>query len=158
MDSLDFVYTAAVLAAAGLAGIAIRAPQALWLRAGAVLLSGVLMVTAYAAFVELLGRPKPANLEWALHNTGEATVVAADMREGEAIYLWLRMDGADAPRAYALPWSMEAARQLHEAQGRAGRNGTEVRMRGPFRGEEGGERMFYATPQQSLPPKTSGTS
>jgi hypothetical protein len=157
VDSLNFLYAAAVLAAAALAGIAIRAPHGLWLRTGAVVLSGILMATAYAGFGELLGRPKPAKLEWAIRNTPEATVVAADMREGKAIYLWLRMDGAEEPRAYVLPWSMEAARQLHYAQGQAERNGTAVRMRNPFlSGEEGGERMFYATPQQPLPPKTVG--
>ncbi len=154
MDSLTYLYAAAVLVAAALAAIAIRAPHKLWLRAGAVMLSGILMATAYAGFAELLGRPKPTNLEWAARNVPEATVLAADMREGEAIYLWLQMDHIPEPRAYVLPWSIEAAKQLHRAQGEADENGTGVRIRGPFiDGDEGGEQMFYAEPQRQLPPK-----
>jgi hypothetical protein len=155
MDNLNFLYGIAVLAAAALAAIAIRAPHALWLRMGAVALSGVIMATAYAGFAELLGRPKPVKLEWAADNMDEAMVLAADLREGEAIYLWLQMDYLPEPRAYVLPWSMEAVRQLHRAQGQAEQNGTAVRMRKKLvDGEEDVERMFYAEPQRALPPKT----
>lgn len=154
MDSLIYLYGAIVLVAAALAAIAIRAPRPLPLRAGAVVLAGALMAIGYAGFAELLGRPKPTNLEWAARNVSEATVVAAEMHEGEAIYLWLRLDEIPEPRAYVLPWSMAAARQLHQAQGRAEEAGTEVRMRGPFTDADlGGERMFYAAPQPPLPPK-----
>ncbi|UCH74186.1 MAG: hypothetical protein JSU82_18080 [Rhodospirillales bacterium] len=154
MDSLIYLYGALVLVAAALAAIAIRAPHPLALRGGAVVLAAALMSMGYAGFAELLGRPKPADLEWAARNTSEATVLAAEMREGEAIYLWLQLDHVDAPRAYVLPWSMEAARQLHQAQGRAEKAGTEVQMHRPFRdADDGGERMFYAAPQPALPPK-----
>lgn len=154
MDSLIYLYAAAVLIAAGLAAIAIRAQRALWLRAGAIVLSAMLMATAYAGFAELLGRPKPTDLEWAARNADEATVLAADMREGEAIYLWLRVDGIGEPRAYVLPWSMDMAKQLHQAQGQADKDGTQVRVRAPFiDSDESGERMFYADPVKPLPPK-----
>lgn len=154
MASLIYLYGALVVVAAALAAIAIRAPRPLALRAGAVALAGALMATGYAGFAELLGRPKPADLEWASRNASEATVLAAEMREGEAIYLWLQLEDVGEPRAYVLPWSTDAARQLHEAQGRAEDMGTEVRMRSPFYdADEGGERMFYAAPQPPLPPK-----
>jgi hypothetical protein len=154
MDSLIYLYSAIVLVAAALAAIAIRSPAPLALRAGAVVLAGALMATGYAGFAELLGRPKPASLEWAARNTPEATVLAAEMREGEAIYLWLQIEDFREPRAYVLPWSLAAAQQLHQARGRADEAGTAVRMRGPFRdADEGGERMFYAAPQPPLPPK-----
>lgn len=154
MDSLTYLFTATVVAAALLGAIAIRAPRHLAMRAGAVVLAGILMATAYASYAELMGRPKPASLEWAARNATEATVVASDLRDGEAIYLWLQLDGTPAPRAYVLPWSLKAARQLHEAQGQAEEQGTGVRMRKPFRdSEDGGERMFYAEPQEPLPPK-----
>ncbi len=39
----------------------------------------------------------------------EATVIAASVREEEAIFLWLQIDGVDEPRAYTLPWSRRAA-------------------------------------------------
>jgi len=154
MGSLIHLYGALVLVAAALAAIAIRAPRPLALRAAAVALAGALMATGYAGFTELLGRPKPADLEWAARNASDATVLAAEMREGEAIYLWLNLENDGEPRAYVLPWSKDTARQLHEAQGRAEDNGTEVRLRNPFNeADEGGERMFYAAPQEALPPK-----
>lgn len=154
MGSLIYLYGVLVVVAAALAAIAIRSPRPLAMRAGAVMLAGALMATGYAGFTELLGRPKPADLEWAARNASEATVLAAEMREGEAIYLWLQLEDIAEPRAYALPWSTEAARQLHEAQGRAENTGTEVLMRNPFTdADEGGERMFYAAPQPALPPK-----
>lgn len=159
MDQLIYLYAAVVVLAAGLAGIAIRAPRSLPMRASAVILAGFLMVTGYAALTELLGRPKPTTLEWARRAAPAATVLAAEMREGVAIWLWLRLDGEIEPRAFVLPWSMAAARQLHEATGEAKKQGTAVRMRGPFQAElEGGERQFYAAPQPPLPPKTARAS
>jgi hypothetical protein len=154
MDSLIYLYAAIVLVGTGLAAIAIRGRHALWLRSGAIVLAAMLMAVSYAGFAELLGRPKPTDLEWTMRNAEDAAVLAADMREGEAIYLWLRLDGVGEPRAYQLPWSMELAKQLYEAQGRAEQEGTQVRMRGPFTdSDEGGERMFYAEPVKPLPPK-----
>jgi len=154
MDSLNYLYGAMVLVAAALGAIAIGTPRRLALRAGAVVLSGMLMVVGYASFAELLGRPKPASLEWASAAAGEATVVASDMREGKAIYLWLRKDGADAPRAYVLPWSMQAGKALHRATAEAEAKGTEVRMRLPLTAmEDESEPVFYVSPQPALPPK-----
>ena len=159
MDQLIYLYAAIVVLAAGLAGIAIRSPRSLPMRASAVVLAGLLMVTGYAALTELLGRPKPTTLEWAKRAAPEATVLAADMREGEAIWLWLRLDGEIEPRAFVLPWSMAAARQLHEARGQAEKQGTAVRMRGPFQAKlQEGVRQFYAAPQPPLPPKTARAS
>lgn len=154
MNSLTWLHAVTVLLAAGLAAVAIRSPRSLTLRSGAVVLAGLLMAAGYAGYAELLGRPKPAGFEWAERNVAEADVIAAQLREGEAIYLWLRLQGDAEPRAYALPWSMQVARQLHRAQSAAERRGTGVRMRGPFRqSREEGERMFYVAPQPPLPPK-----
>ncbi len=159
MDQLIYLYAALVVLAAGLAGITIRSHRSMAMRASAVILAGFLMVTGYAALTELLGRPKPTTLEWARRAAPAATVLAADMREGEAIWLWLRLDGEIEPRAFVLPWSMAAARQLHEATGEAKKQGTAVRMRKPFGSEpDGGERQFYAAPQPPLPPKTAQAS
>ena len=149
-----YLYAALVVLAAALSAIAIRSPGSLALRTSAVVLAGLLMITGYASISDLLGRPKPASLEWAVRNTPEATVLAAELREGEAIYLWLRTDGQMEPRAYVLPWSMDAARQLHEARGTAEKNGTELRVRRPFKSDtELTEPQFYASPHPRLPPK-----
>lgn len=154
MNSLTWLHAVTVLLAAALAAIAIRAPHPLAMRGAAVALAGLLMVAGYAGYAELLGRPKPADFEWAARNVTEALVIASEMREDEAIYLWLRLDGEAEPRAYMLPWSEQAARQLQRARTEAEGRGTGVRIRGPFRTNlENGEKMFYAEPQPSLPPK-----
>ncbi len=94
-------------------------------------------------------------MEWAKKTVPDATVLGASMREGEAIYLWLQFDEAPEPRAYVLPWSLETAKQLQRATGRAEAQGTAVRMRRPFASEpDANEPLFYAAPQPPLPPKT----
>ncbi len=156
MDHLMYLFTAFVVIAASLAGIAIWAPRAVLIKVGALVLAALLMPTAYASLVELLGRPKPVTLEWAMGAVPEATVLGASMRENEAIYLWLRFDGIPEPIAYVLPWNMETAKQLQQAMAQAEADGTVVRMRRPFESDrDPSEPLFYAEPQPPLPTKTS---
>jgi hypothetical protein len=81
-------------------------------------------------------------------------VLAGTIEEGERIYVWLQLDGTAEPRAYALPWDREQARELQEALRSAENDGTGVRMRLPFEPSVDPERpKFYALPQPPLPPK-----
>lgn len=154
MDHLIYLYTAAVVIAAALASIAVWAPRSLWLKLSALVLSGLLMSTAYTGLVNLLGRPKPANLEWAMAAVPDATVLGATMRENEAIYLWLKFAEYPEPQSYALPWNLEMAKELQKAMRQAEGRGTKVRMRKPFEPSlDRVEPMFYAEPQPALPPK-----
>ena len=155
MDSLMVLFTAVVIIAAALAGIAVWAPRAVPVKLAALALAASLMPVGHFALVDLLGKPKPQSLEWALGAVPGATVLSAELRENEAIFLWLRFDSVPEPRAYALPWSMARARQLHEAMARARAEGGAVRMRGPFASaRDPQEPMFHAEPQPPLPPKT----
>ena len=155
MSHLIYLFAAVVLIAAGLSGIAFWSPRPVMVKVSALVLAGLLMLTGHLGLLDLLGRPKPASLEWAAREVPEATVLASVLREDEAIYLWLRIDGASEPRAYVLPWSMAEARQLQKAQRRGRGQGTAVRMRGPFKADrETDQPMFYAAPQPALPPKT----
>ena len=155
MDHVIYLYGAFVLIAAALAGITIRAPRALWVKISALVLAALLMVTAYASLADLLGRPKSIRMEWAKSALPEATVLAASMREGKAIYLWLRFDGTSEPRAYVLPWKMATAKRLQNAMGQAQAQGTAVRMARPFQSNrDPNTPLFYAEPQPALPPKT----
>ncbi len=124
-------------------------------KVAAVGLTGALFISGYFSLVELLGRPKPIDLEWGQPDLADATVLGSDMREDEAIYLWLRFDGVDVPRAYVLPWSQDLAQQLQSATRQAEEDGTEVRMREPLNGDrpDDEEPVFYAQPQSPLPPK-----
>src|SRR5215813_5024298 len=130
-----------------------------WQRAASVSLFLALIVAVYGGSPELLSRPKPLRLELR-QQADKAKVVAATMREGEAIYVWLQFPGADEPRAYALPWDVKMAQQLQNAMQEGQANGTDVNMSKPFEaGLDDREPKFYATPQQALPDKNySGSS
>ena len=127
-----------------------------WQRAAAASLFLVLIVVVYGGSLELLGRPKPLRLE--LRQQAEtAKVIAATMREGVAIYVWLEFPGSDEPRAYTLPWNMQMAQQLQNATQEGQANGTDVNMSKPFESSlDDREPKFYATPQQPLPEKNYG--
>lgn len=154
MDHLMYLFAAVVLAAAALTSITVRARRELWAKVAALALAALLMATAYVSLVDLLGRPKPASMEWVKGAVPEATVLGASMREDEAIYLWLQFDGVQEPRAYVLPWSMETAKQLQRATREAEAQGAPVRMRRPFESTpDPNEPLFYPEPQPPLPPK-----
>ena len=64
------------------------------------------------------------------------------------------MPGSPEPRAYVLPWSVEAAQQLQDAMSQAEADGTAVRMTMPFEASlDEREPMFYAMPQPAMPAK-----
>lgn len=153
MTQLLFFFIGIVVFVTALTGITIWSPQRMMVKVGALALSALLMASSYGGFLELMGRPKPASLEWVSH-VDEATVVGVRMREGEAIYLWLELKTPSEPRSYVIPWSDEEARELQAAMQEAESNGGEVRMRAPFSNRPAtDEPMFYAQPQPSLPAK-----
>jgi hypothetical protein len=127
-----------------------------WQRAAATSLFLVLIAVLYGGSLELLGRAKPLRLElW--QQADRAKVVAATMREGVAIYVWLEFPASDEPRAYAMPWNTQMAQELQSAMQESQANGTEVNMSKPFEaGLDDREAKFYATPQQPLPEKNYG--
>ncbi len=156
MTQLLVLFVGIVVFVTALAGITVWSPQRLSVKVGALVLSMFLMASSYGGFLELMGRPKPASLEWIIQ-AEEATVVGVRMREGEAIYLWLEMEAASEPRSYVIPWSEQEARQLQEAMQEAESEGGEVRMRGPFTKRPQTDRpMFYAQPQATPPAKPTG--
>ena len=154
MIELFHLFAASAALAAVLAAISIWSHRKLWAKISAVLATALFIPTIYLSYADLLSRPKPASLEWWHRSATEATVVGSRLREGEAIYVWIEMADTDEPRAYKLPWQQEMAKQLYGAQREAEANGTKVQMRLPFADRvEGQEPLFYALPQQPLPPK-----
>jgi hypothetical protein len=137
-----------------LANIAIWSPRRLLVKVGALVAVAVFLPTAYMGLSEMLSRPKPVDSEWARRELAEATVIGAQMVEGEAIHVWLGLEGVEEPRAYTLPWDEKIARQLHGARRTAEANGTRVKMRKPFeQSNDKRERIFYAAPQPPSPAK-----
>lgn len=158
MDHLIYLFAAVVLLSSALTGITIWATKPIATKITALVLSALLMLTAYGGLTDLLGKPKAVHMEWVKRHIPEATVLGVSMEEKKAIYLWLRFDGEVEPRAYVLPWSQEKAQQVQKAMREARRNGTAVRMRRPFeRDTNDSEAVFYAEPQPAMPPKTPVT-
>ena len=154
MSTLLPLFAVTILLAAALATLSLWAPRRLAAKLLALLLAMGFMPMAYAAMAELLSKPKPATIEWALAGAGEATVLGSLAREDEAIYLWLQLADVPEPRAYMLPWSRKLAEQLQEAQRQAAERGSGLRMRLPFEPTlDDREPRFYAMPQPALPPK-----
>ena len=154
MTELTYLFGAVALLAGALASITIWAPRRLAIKVLA--LGGVTLFLplAYAGFAQLLALPKPVAMEWWQANAEEATVLAASMREDEAIYLWLQLKDVPEPRAYSLPWQRELAEQLQAAQREAAESQSQVQMRLPFENSlDELEPKFYAMPQPQLPPK-----
>lgn len=154
MNDILYPFAAAALLAAALAAIAIWSNQKLMLKVCAVAIVGLILPAAYITIADLLSRPKPVTLEWSARNLSEATVLSAQLEEGERIFLWLRLKGIEEPRYFALPWNEQVAKQLYGAQREAKEKGTEVRMKRPAgRKYVESEKMFYAAPQPAAPLK-----
>ena len=102
---------------------------------------------------------KPASLEWVKGSTESTWVVASHQHKNQAIYLWLLFDGDTQPRAYRLPWNLEMAKQLQEAQLSASRDKSEIRVKHPLgRNRPTQELISHALARKSPPPKSPQTS
>jgi hypothetical protein len=154
MDSLIPYFAILGFLAAILANIALWSPRRLRVKLAALAVTAVFLPAGYYGLTEMLSRPKPVDFEWARRSVPEATVLGSHMVEGKAIYLWLGLPDTATPRAYVLPWSEQAARQLHAAGRLAEEAGTEVQMREPFENSlDRREQVFYAPPQPPAPAK-----
>jgi hypothetical protein len=157
MDDLTGFFVVLVGLAAILAQISIWAPRKVWVKVTALVTTALFLPAAYISLADLLSRPKPMDIEWNNVDLAEATVLGASMKEDEAIYLWLGIEGLVEPRAYVMPWNQEMAQQLQDAQRAAEAEGNGVRMSQPFeRSWDKRERRFYAAPQPPLPDKRKG--
>ena len=156
MDSFVYLYIALALVGAALASIAVWSRRrALW-KAIAVALLAALVVIGYFSYSMLLSRPKTLSSE--MDGVAGARVLSAALREDEAIYLWLSIEGT--PRFYALPWDQAAAQRLQSVMRETRRSGHDVVIRS---GETDGDssdtaeadpevHTFYAVPPPILLP------
>ena len=79
-----------------LVNIAIWSPRNLRVKMGALATAAVFLPAAYMSLSEMLSRPKPVSNEWARRELAEATVIGSQMVEGQAIYVWLGIEGVEA--------------------------------------------------------------
>ena len=115
-----------------LASIAVWAPRRARLRALAVALVAGFAPLGYLTLTEILSQPKPMSHEWFKRHVDEALVLGVSFDEGNAIYLWLRLDEVPEPRYYRLPWRPLLAEKLQNYVDEAIRKGAQVRLRNPF--------------------------
>ncbi|MEO1089599.1 MAG: hypothetical protein AAFX81_03120 [Pseudomonadota bacterium] len=154
MTSVPMFYAVMVIVAGLIAGVCLWARVRRELKAFVLGLTVFWFALAYGALTELLSRPKPVGFEFAQAAMTEADVLAGDVIEDEAIFVWLKFEGVSEPRAYSMPFDREAAEQLRQALAEGERSGVGVRMRLPFEGSlDDGEPRFYALPQPRLPRK-----
>lgn len=154
MDDLVILLSALALCVCVLIVITVWSRRGQIIKWIAVLMMCPILVIAFMAFTTFMSRPKDVSFEWWLKKSEVATVLGADMHEKHEIFLWLRIDGVEEPRAYRLPWDQKTAQQLQDALEEAARNGTVARMRLPFEPTlDTREPKFYALPQPAMPPK-----
>jgi hypothetical protein len=132
MNILIFSFAGVAIIAAALASLAIWAPRITAVRVLAVVTTTLLLPVAYLQFAELLSRPKPMTFEWYEKNTDRADLISVSLHEGEAIYLWLRLEGSFEPRSYKVPWNLKIAEQLEDAVDDAVRKNSTIVLKNPF--------------------------
>ncbi|HSS63336.1 MAG TPA: hypothetical protein VLS27_02815, partial [Gammaproteobacteria bacterium] len=113
MSHILYPFAVAALMVAALAAISIWSNRRLLLKSSAILIVALTLPAAYLTILDLLSRPKPVSLEWAARDLNEAAVIGAHFKEGDRIFLWLRVEGVDEPRYYALPWDEQIAKELY---------------------------------------------
>lgn len=145
MELLIYLFSAAVLIAATLASIAIWAPRVTYTRFAALVAALLFIPLAYVQLIEMLSKPKPVSHEWYDNDVDKAEILGVSLEEGEAIYLWLRLDGAVMPRYYVMPWAQSTAEELEDAIEEAARKNGTVILSQPFY-----RRSFLETGQMNV--------
>jgi len=103
------------------------------------------LIGLWATLTQMLGVPRPASHD-ILASFEDVPVIAYELKESEAIYLWIRRE---EPIAYRLPWDMPTAQSLHQAAQKAEEGKTELLGRRVAAGEW----VFHPRPVEQLPPK-----
>ncbi len=152
MDTLIYVFIAATAVTAVLASLAIWAPRQTRVRFAALFVAALAIPISYVQFVEFLSKPKPKSFEWFQSNVEEAEILAVSLKEGEAIYMWLRLDGALEPRYYEFPWNLKLAERLEEDVDNAIARNSRLIIKNPFERRPEGDPMGDLNIQIIPPP------
>ncbi len=126
MNNIPLYYVPLAMAIGSLALIAVWSRRRrVWKTVSVALLAAVLPL-GYVAYLDLLSRPKPLELE--THTGEKVEVISAVLKETEGrIYLWLDVDGL--PRYYEIAWQKDVAAELQAAMRQAEQTGGGVGMR-----------------------------
>jgi hypothetical protein len=132
MKDLFVVFGALLGVVALLASIAIWSRRRTPVRMFAVILTALFVPIGYLGVSALLSQPKPMQHEWFKRHVDEATLLGVSVSEGQAIYLWLRLDDSFEPRYYVLPWQQQLAEKLQNLVDEAIRDGASITISNPF--------------------------
>lgn len=149
MNGVAWNALAIVVVLSALAHIAVWSRRDTWGRFAAIVVLLVGIPTVGYAMAETLGRHRPVEL-WGTP-TGTLHVIAAVMRQDEAIWLYVIAPGRSEPLPLSLPWSNETAQKIQEALDGAP-EGREGQFLLSFNDTEGGEINAHALPQPAQPP------
>lgn len=151
MSNVFFYVILVALCAAMMATVAVWHTRRVFARISALLLFVLVCGGTMILPTVSLGVPKPAQLE--VVKVTKATIIAARLREGVAMYVLMMLPGNDEPRYYRLPWDQDMAQQLQKALEQAGEDGT-VEMSNPFESTwDKKDPKFYPKPQPKMPDK-----
>ena len=155
MENVPILYLLQTFLAGLLVAIAIWSRRKIGPRIATVMILFALVLVGYFSLVNLLGRPQPFEYASPKNSREDATVIAASIDEGSAIYLWLRIPGINQPRYYRMDWNHEAATSLKRAIDQSLRNNTSIQLDLEYEPSLETRQMpqFYNLPQPSLPMK-----
>lgn len=110
-----------------------------------------LAAMVFPGSAELLGRPKPAMLEW--RKLAGSEIIGIVPVEGQAIFLWVLRDGE--PMTYVMPWNTSDAQELQDEFRRMQMAGGTLIIGGKLDGLEGDQTGEISTeaPPPPLEPK-----
>jgi len=156
MAILIYLFITLTGLAAALTSLAIWAPRVTRVRIAAMVIAVFFIPLGYVQFAELLSNPKPKSFEWYERNVAEAEILGVSLEEGEAIYMWLRLDGAIEPRYYVFPWNLKLAERLEEDVENATARNSKLVIKNPFErrmGENLGDLNLEIVPPALMPLK-----
>jgi len=156
MEFLIYIFIALVGIAAALTSLAVWAPRITRVRVTALAIAALFIPLGYVQFVELLSKPKPQHFEWFERNVEEAEILGVSLKEGEAIYMWLRLDNVSEPRYYVFPWNLKLAERLEEDVDNAIARNSKLVIRNPFNrrmGDSLGDLNLKIVPPPLMPLK-----
>ena len=113
------------------------------------LLATTIILLTFPLVTFTLGEGKPTWMDF--YDTTEYELLSFTYTEGEAIYLWLKPPGIDAPIYRVLPWSAPTASKIQKGSDDAAQSGARLRIQ--LEGTPDGTVEALPAPVMAPPPK-----
>lgn len=160
MQLVAITFVVCFLLASIPAWVAVSSPGRLQHKIAALAALALLVPAGYVTVSELLGRPKPAATAFLEDFRDFHTVIAWDIHEDKAIYLWLEMPDGREPRVFAFPYDTTTVSRLQDAGERARALASKLLARLEETGRAGQTRLEFTSQtefRRELPRKPDPT-